>query len=46
MLSPASGNNMASRPRLNEDDYEQIEEFLNTAPFERSPEDLMPGDDD
>ena len=41
----ALGNNMASNPRLNEDDYEQIEEFLNTAPFERSPEDLVPDEE-
>ena len=39
------GNYMASTPRLNEDDYEQIEKFLNTAPFERSPEDLLPDDE-
>ena len=45
MFLPDSGNNMATRPRLNEDDYERIEEFLNTAPFERSPEDLMPDGD-
>ena len=44
MFPSGVGNNMARKPRLNEDDYERIEEFLNTAPFERSPEDLLPED--
>jgi hypothetical protein len=35
---------MASKPRLNEEDYERIETYLNTSPFERSPEDLLPED--
>ena len=45
MFHCGDGNNMAAKPRLNEDDYERIENFLNTAPFERSPEDLMPDDE-
>ena len=33
---------MESKIQLNEDDYEQIEKYLRTAPYERSPEDLVP----
>jgi hypothetical protein len=35
---------MATKPKLNEDDYERIKNFLDTEPYERSPEDLVPED--
>lgn len=30
---------------INKDDYERIEEFIDTHPFERDPEQLCPDDD-
>ena len=44
MASDPFGYDMATKPQLNEDDYEQIKNFLNTEPYERSPEDLVPED--
>ncbi len=38
--------NMASKPQLTEEDHQQIKSYLDTAPFNRSPEDLIPDQPD
>lgn len=42
MMYPAVWSHMATRPTLNEEEYERIRKFASTPAFARSPEDLLP----